>query len=303
VSATWQIALLRSLFRMLAWLPPRWTGAVGAGIGRLVFYLHRRRRIIAVRNVTRVHPDRDRRWRRRIARESFAELGRTVMGLPHVFLRPRDFLLSCVNVENETLLREALTDGRGVLVAACHHSNWELGALMLSMLGCEADCLYRPLRHPVADTALKQWRERFGARLHARQKPVKWLPRALKRGGCVPFMIDQHIADGVPAPFLGHLANTLTLPAAIIRKYHPAVLGVALLRHGRAFRFTLRFWRITPPAHAPTSDADTFHLLAAINRSFEAVIGQRPELWLWSHQRWKLLEEHPDIAEAVHGTP
>jgi len=47
-----------------------------------------------------------------------------------------------------------------------------------------------------------------------------------------------------------------------------------------------------------------YHIMHRIGKSFESVIYQRPELWLWNHQRWKLLEEHyKDITEVVYGTP
>ncbi len=298
-----QIALLRGLFRMLAWLPPRLTGAVGAGLGRAAFYLHGRRRAIAVRNVTRIYPERNRRWRQRVARESFAELGRVIMELPHVFLRPKAWLQARVTVENEACLREALAENQGVIVTACHHGNWELGALMFSLLGFEADMLYRPLRHAGADALLKEWRERFSARLHARRESLKWLPRARRRNAVVALMVDQHIGDGEPVPFLGHLANTLMLPAVTALKHDMPVLSVALMREGRDFRFRLRFWRVDAPSPVGHRALDAFRLMQAINDSFDAVIRQRPELWMWSHQRWKLLEEQPDIAEAVHGTP
>ncbi len=298
-----QSALLRGLFQLLAGLPPRLTGAIGAGLGRMAYYLHGRRRTIAIRNATRIYPERDRRWRQRLARESFAELGRVIMELPHVFLRPREWLLEHVTVENEAALRKALAEGRGAIVAACHHSNWELGALMFSLLGFETDMLYRPLRHAGPDALLKRWRERFGARLHGREESLKWLPEARKRNAIVALMIDQHIRDGEPVPFLGHMANTLMLPASVALKHDVPLLGVALMRDDRAFRFRLRFWAIERPKTTGNKSRDAFHLMQAINASFEPVIHARPELWMWSHQRWKLLEEHPDIAGVVHGTP
>jgi len=301
---TLKTVLLHGILLILSLIPPRIAGGVGAGMGRVAFYLDSRHRSIAIRNITRIYPDQPRSWRTRTARESFAELGRTMMELPHVFMRSKEFLRSRVQIEGEEELRAALRHDKGALIAACHHSNWELGAQMLSILGFTNDLFYRPLRQSAFDTFIKSARERFGAQLHARQESLRWVPKALKKQSCIGLMIDQHIGDGMAVPFLGHLANTLTLPATLTHKYGVPVIGVALHRIGRSFRFRMQLWHIEAPANRSDERAFTYQFTHRICKSFEPIIHQRPEMWLWSHQRWKLLEEHEkEISEAVYGTP
>ncbi len=300
-----KVALLLGILRILSLIPPRLTGGLGAGLGRLAFYLDKRHRSIAVRNVTRIYPDRQRNWRTRIARESFAELGRTMLELPHVFLRSKEFLASRVSVDGEEVIRTALAENKGVFLAACHHGNWELGALMLSLLGYDIEFIYRAMRQPLVGAYVKDRRERFGAKLHARQEPLRWLIRAIKdQTRIVGLMIDQHIGDGMAVPFLGHMASTLSLPAVMVHKYNSPVIGVALMRMGREFRFELKLWHIEAPSRESEEQAFIYRLTRDIGKSFEPIIHQRPEMWLWSHQRWKLLEEHnKEISEVVYGTP
>jgi len=301
---TLKVALLRGILRILSLIPPRLAGGLGAGLGRLAFYLDKRHRSITVRNVTRIYPDRPRSWRARIARESFAELGRTMLELPHVFLRSREFLASRVSVDGEEVIRTALAKNKGVFLAACHHGNWELGALMFSLLGYDIEFFYRSVRQQLVDDYLKACRGRFGAQLHARQEPLRWVMRALKEKKIIGLMIDQHIGDGMAVPFLGHMASTLTLPAVMVRKYNSPVIGVALMRMGREFRFELKLWHIETPSRESEEQAFIYRLTRDIGKSFEPIIHQRPEMWLWSHQRWKLLEEHnKEISEVVYGTP
>jgi len=299
-----KILLLRVLFYLMRMIPVRLAGALGAGLGRLAYVLDGRHRSITMRNITRVYPDKPRVWRTRIARESFAELGRTIFEIPHVFMRSHSFLSSRVQIEGEEELKAALARGKGAIIVACHHGNWELGALMLSLLGHPSELFYRPLRQASFETVIKAQRQRFGAQLHARQESLRWLPKALKNNACVGILIDQHIGDGMAVPFLGHLANTLTLPAAMALKYQVPVFGVALYRAGHDFRFRLHLWPIEPSeSTAPGSNA-VFNFSHCISRNFSPVIDQRPEMWLWSHQRWKLLEEHyKDASEVVYGTP
>jgi len=292
---TW---LVKALFYTLCLLPVRWCGALGAGLGRLVFLLDRRHRKIAQRNLQRVYPDRDATWCRQKARESFAELGRTIFELPHVFLRSRAFLRSRVDVVGEDVLEQALRLGRGVILNACHHSNWEMGALMLSLLGHPCAMVYRPLRQPGLDCFLKTCRERFGGKLHSRYEGLRWIAGALRRGDVVGLMIDQHVSTGTPVAFLGLPANTTLIPAAYAIKYQTPMFGVALHRKAHDFRFCLEFWTIPLPELTGDAAQDQLRVMNAVNMSFQPVINARPELWLWTHRRWRILDEQHDIATA-----
>jgi len=294
---------VRLLFWIIRLMPVRLVGAIGAGIGRVFALLDRRHRHIALRNLTRIYPERPRRWRRRMMRESFAELGRTVFELPHVYLRSREFLRSRVSVEGDKALHSALAEGNGTILVACHHSNWEFGALMLSILGLPTNIIYRRLNNPALDRFLKACRERFGAQMRDRNESLRWLPKSLKEGALAAIMIDQHLSTGTPVPFLGHLASTTLFPAIYAYKYHTPVFGVALHRIGRGFRFRLQIWPIDLPTPTGVKDADAFHAMSAMADSFSSTIHARPELWLWSHRRWLVLEQEKELANVVYGTP
>lgn len=299
-----QAVMVRGIFWLIRLVPVRLAGAAGAGLGRLFFYLIKRRRDIAIRNLTRIYPQRDRRWRKHMARESFAEMGRTILEIPHVFLRSKAFLQSRVRMEGEDEYLAAMARGKGSFVAFYHHSNWEMCGIMYATLGPDVSGIYRAFKQPFLEFFVKQCRERFGVVMQPRQQGLRWLPKALKQGHSVAILLDQHLSGGMPVPFLGHLANTTTLPASFVLKHNTPVFGMVLHRIGKDFRFRLQLWRIDMPAVTGDKNTDTYRIMHCIGKSFESVIHQRPELWLWSHQRWKLLEEHhKEITEVVHGTP
>jgi len=272
---------------LIRWMPVRLAGAMGAGLGRMTYFFDARHRQIAMRNLNRVYPDKPDAWKRRISRESFAELGRTTFELPHVYLRSKDFLLSRIDIKNLDALVQAKALNKGVILAACHHSNWELGALCFSMLGHTTDMIYRSVRHPALDQFVLQARQRFGTIMQPRDIGLRWMPRALKKNHCIGVMVDQHLSNGTPVPFLGHKGRTTSMPAIFTNKYHTPVLGVALHRIGRSFNFYLEFWPVVIDEHI-TDEAQTMQIICD---SFAPAIHQRPELWLWIHRRWLYLDE------------
>jgi len=300
----WLVAgSFKIVFWLVRFLPVRVAGALGAGFGRAAYFIVRKHRNIALTNLMRVYPDKSRAWREKKALETFAELGRTCFEFPHVFLRSKKFLLSRVKIEGEELLREAMAQQKGVFIAAAHHSNWELGALMFSMLGYDTAIIYRPLKNAILEGYLKQCRERFGTRMQSRLAGLRWLPKALRDGQAIAVMIDQHMSQGTPIPFLGHLGNTTTMPAAFVQRQQTPVIGVALQREGRGFHFKLRFWRIDMPELNAGKEENTNHIMQTICDSFAPVIHERPELWLWLHRRWLVLEESKETSNMLCGLP
>ncbi|MDQ6987849.1 MAG: hypothetical protein Q9M25_08615, partial [Mariprofundaceae bacterium] len=283
--------LLWSIFWLIRLIPARLAGALGAGLGRIAFYVDARHRTIAIRNLTRIYPQQTRAWRRRIARESLAELGRNALEIPHIYLRSKAFLLSRVNVHGHQEFSDTLQK-TGLFGIAMHHGNWELGSLMISALGHPCDLMYRPLRQAWQENFLRNLRQRFGARMRSRRDGLRWLGRIKSTKSCVGVLIDQHIGEGVPVPFMGHLANTTNLPAKLALRHDIPMYSVTLQRIGRSFRFNLAFSKIPRPELSGIAEQDARRLMHQAHLLFEPIIDKRPEAWLWSHQRWKLLEEH-----------
>ncbi|MBL1353053.1 MAG: lauroyl acyltransferase [Zetaproteobacteria bacterium] len=298
-----QLWLLKSVFFIAQIFPVRWMGALGAGLGRLLFYILKRIRLITIANLTRVYPEKSRAWRTHMAKASFAEAARTAFELPHVFRGSKKFLLSRIEIEGEDELKQALAEEKGVFIVAAHHSNWELEALAFSMLGYASTTIYHPMKNQAVDAYMMQCRTRFGGKLQSRHDGLRWLPRALKDNQLIGVMIDQHMSTGIQVPFLGHLANTTALPASYIQRKPTPVIAITLDRMGSDFRFKLHLKKVAMPALGDDKAVNTYHMMQTIGDAFAPTIHARPELWLWLHRRWYILEQEEKIAKVVYGTP
>ncbi|MDX8393324.1 MAG: lauroyl acyltransferase [Mariprofundales bacterium] len=279
---------LHFLVRIIAFIPARLLGAIGAGLGRLAFLLIRKRRHVALDNLRLIYPQYTSKKHRQIARESFAELGRSVFEIPHVFTRSEQYLRQRVNISSNTMaiLQAATEQDKGVILLACHHSNWEFGGLLFSMLGYDYNVIYRQMKNPVLEQKLLDWRQRFGACFYSRTAGLRWIPRALRQRGIIAVMIDQHMSDGEIADFIAHPSYSTPLPARLARKYSLPMIGVALMRCGHDFRFNLHIWRIDDAIIANVKTDQ--ELMQATQDTFSPFIHERPELWLWMHRRWRV---------------
>jgi len=283
--------LVHFFFFLLRLLPVRLVGALGAGVGRMLYMIDARHRNITLRNLDRIYPDKDDGWKIRVAHESFAEMCRTMFELPHVFLRSQDFLFSRIEFDGLEQLEQARERGHGIIFVAAHHCNWELGALLIS----PSNSLYRTVRQKPLEEFLKSSRERFGNRLHDRNKNMRWLPKALRAGESVSMLVDQHLSTATPVPFMGHTALTTTLPAAYARKYRTPVFSGTLHRIGHGFRFRFELREIIFPEKKTNKEEDLFLCTSLISDKLAEAISLRPELWLWLHRRWLYLDEKEQV--------
>ena len=145
----------------------------------------------------------------------------------------------------------------------------------------------RPLDNELLERDLQQLRGRTGAEVVDRRKAARVLMRALAENGVIVLLPDQAVQprEGILVPFLGHPAWTTPAPAKMaIRAEATIVFGFCIpdgLRHRLVFEEPIR-------ATDFASDENGSEMLTRkINDVISRRISERPELWLWMHDRWK----------------
>ena len=230
-------------------------------------------------------------------RASVAEAGKLVMELPRLWLRPRDRPIGDpVQWERAELIDDALTRGRGLVLLTPHMGSFEVAAQAYAeRYGARQPItvLYRPAR--------QAWLRELEATARARPAlatapatlaGVRQLMRALRGGQTLGLLPDQvpPLGMGVWAPFFGQPAYTMTLAARLAQQAGAAVLLIwaERLPAGAGYRVcVLPLAEPLPDKAGLDEEAWTAAAAAALNRSMEAVIRQRPEQYLWGYHRYK----------------
>jgi KDO2-lipid IV(A) lauroyltransferase len=221
---------------------------------------------------------------RRLGRRSFQHLGMNLVEACRYFLRPTDVMLSRVRVEGVEHLRHAASAGRGILILTAHYGNWELLAAAHGLTGLPLSFVVRPLDEPILDELADRFRRRSGAELIVKDRAVREVMQALRRGRMVGILLDQNAtrAEGVFVPFFGVPASTSKGLALLALRTGAPVVPVFLRREadGR------HCMDVRPPLPAPAG-ADVLAYTAVFNEAIEAAIRRAPEQWLWMHARWR----------------
>ena len=120
-------SLLHVAASVLGRLPWAVQRALGDALGWLVRRLGLRESVVAMRNLELALPELDGPARERLHREVMRTTGRQAVETLRLWTRPHAENLGLIRESHgQELFDAALASGRGLIVAAPHHGNWEL---------------------------------------------------------------------------------------------------------------------------------------------------------------------------------
>jgi len=261
---------------------------LGARIGSLGYRPFGIRRDVVRRHVAAAFPSLPESEVTRIARESYEHLGRTSIETALVPSFDRSRVLGLFEeVEGWSIVEERLARGKGLILVSGHLGNWELGGAYLAARGLPLEVVARHMANPLFDGYLTRTRRRIGMNVVHDEDAVRRVPRLLRRGGGVAFLVDQGVVGlaSIWVPFFGRMAKTPRGPAVFaLRLGAPIVFGVAIRRPNGRFFLTFE-----PIEARSTGDreADVDRIVADYTAALERWVRRAPEQYFWHHRRWK----------------
>lgn len=183
-------------------------------------------------------------------------------------------------------------EGKGVIVLAYHHNNWEWGSLLQTEAQHHLLMVYNKMRNNLPmDAFLLHSRERWGGEAVQMGRAAKVAFDYAKRKQPALFWLvaDQSALpdQGTWTTFLNREAAFFNGPEKIARKADQPVFfqTVKKIRRGYyEYEFSLL---VEKPREAAPNE-----ILLSYVRKMEEVIQKNPEYYLWSHKRWK--HKRPD---------
>jgi len=269
-------------------LPIGMAQALGAGLGRIAYWILPGRRRVALDNLTLVYGDTlSPEARATLARRSFEHLGMTAMECCRLFFGPAERLFARVRGQGMEYIGQAMARGRGIFFLTGHFGNWELLAATHGLAGFGLSVVVRPLDNPYLDTLIARARERSGLRAISKREAVQGVREALARGECIGILLDQDAGrDGEFVPFLGRPASTSRALAVLALKTRAPVLPAFIHRLPDGGHELVLDPEI-PLAITGDLDHDIHVNTARFTAAIERHVRAHPEQWFWVHRRWK----------------
>ena len=285
--------LLHFFLKLLSYIPFRMLYILSDGLFYPLYYLVRYRRRIVRKNLTESFPE-----------KSLPEIRQIEKKFYHFFI---DMMLeSCklasissqelkhrMQFTNTEAVNSMLRQGKSISIYIGHYGNWEWVSSMplwleKSAIGIQ---IYHKLRNKNMERLMLHIRERMGGICVEMYKTARYITElATHHKVC----IIGFIADQSPKkrevhhflPFLHHKTPVLTGSEKITKHYgfESFYLNVKRIRRGY---YEAAFIRL----HDHPQSLPDFELTALYFQQLEQTILQQPELYLWTHKRFKHAEK------------
>lgn len=198
-----------------------------------------------------------------------------------------------VKMNDDDVFAKYYNEGRSVIFVMGHWGNWELGGARFSQEPYhQLYVIYHPLANKHFDKLVYHMRTRLGNKLYAMRDTIRGM---IKNRG--DLTATAFIADQTPSPknahwmpFLNQDTPVFTGTARIAKKLNYPVIYTSVKRVKRGYYEIHGEVLIENPQSLEEVVISELH-----TKRLEKDIQAQPEIWLWSHRRWKhqRKEENP----------
>lgn len=285
--------LLRLFLKLFSFVPWRLMYVMSDGLYYIVYYVAGYRRKIVRRNLVESFPMKSEQEIKRIEKKFyhfFVDMIFESCKLAFMSQREMKQRMKFINVEEVNAM---IRQGRSNAIYLGHYGNWEWVSSMplwldKRMTGAQ---IYHKLSNKHMDRLMLSIRERMGAACVEMRKTARYVTELMAEH---KVCVIGFIADQSPRKkdsrhflhFLNHNTPVLTGTEKIIKHYGIEAWYLDVRRVKRGY-YEAEFVRLHETPHA----LPDFELTAIYYQMLEKCIKEHPELYLWSHKRFRHAEK------------
>ncbi len=258
------------------------------GVALAFYYLSPKQRFITLHNLKKSFPEKSMDEIILLAKETYRHFGTVAAELFDIPKIKKEDIERIVEIEGLEHCKAALERNKGLLIFGAHFGNWELMAVVISLLVKPMLIIYRPLDNPYLEDLIKWVRATAGSKTLAKDRAMRTMLRTLQKNEIVGLLIDQNVAwqEGIFVDFFGRPACTTTGLALLALNTEAPVIPAYILRLENG-RYRLVIKEEMPVIRTGDEDQDIRVNTQNFTKVIEDTVRKYPDQWLWVHQRWK----------------
>ncbi|HRD37490.1 MAG TPA: lysophospholipid acyltransferase family protein [Bacteroidia bacterium] len=192
----------------------------------------------------------------------------------------------CAFTQQTTDLFNKLNDEKkSCIIVMGHYGNWEWAGNTFSLLlKQQLYVIYHPLTNKQFNNLMYKMRTRFGNKLYAMREVMREMIKNRNEINATAFIADQ-----TPPPegaywttFLNQDTPVFVGTEKIAQKLNYPIVYVTVSRPKRGHYLVNAEILVNEPKSTKEGEISELH-----TRRLEEDIKKQPEIWLWSHRRWK----------------
>jgi len=191
-----------------------------------------------------------------------------------------------VIIENIDYLKEALSKGKGVIGLTAHLGNWELGGILMAMLGYPIWAVALPHRDRRVDEFFNLQRERKGLNVIPIEDASKRCIYLLKQKKIIALLGDRDFTqNGIKIDFFNRPTLFPLGPAIFSLRTGAPIVPAFMIRRYKDY-FALKFEKPIYPVRKSNLEDSIKELILQYKCIFEKYIQQYPEQWYMFRKFW-----------------
>ena len=269
--------------------------AISNFLGDLLFFISKRRRNIAIGNLSHAFRDEKsekeiRELARECCRNFFYNLLDTIK-LNYLFTRPdmAGRMKERTGNLDETFkkVKKIHDESGGCIFVTPHIGNWEMFPHITASLGLPLVIVARPMDNEHIEKLVFANRSSSGQVIISKKNALSALRKTLREGNSVGMLPDQSTMKGLMIDFFGRPATTTPVPALLSIAYNRPIVVTACCRGKGEFQYEGFVSDPIMPGEFTDKKAEIIRLTEEMTRKMESIIRKYPEQYLWIHNRWK----------------
>lgn len=255
-----------------------------------IYYVLRYRRKVVRKNLVDSFPEKSHEEIVKIEKEFYAYFCDYIAETVKFFSISEEEIRRRMKFENVEHVNQCLANDRSCSFYLGHYCNWEwISTIPLHLKDTNElrGQIYHPLENPISDKLFLRMRDRFGSKSISMDDTFRAIVGAKRQGRNSAI---GYISDQVPGydnihyftDFLNHDTPVFTGAERITRMIDAVPYYLDITRPKRGY-YVCRFIPITEHV----KDCPPFFVTEQYFRMLEKSIQDKPQYWLWSHNRWK----------------
>ena len=262
-------------------------GAIAPAIRFMLYNIGHYRRKVVRENLRNAFPEKSEKERREIEKRFYRQLAELFVDTIALTSISEKQLRERFRYPGAAA-QEARTAGRSWICAMAHYGSWEYTVGYPLFTAHRVGAVYRPLHSRVFDRFYEHIRTRFGAIPVAMNDVAREMIRTRTENR--PPVVLALIADQSPNWFtIRRWFDFLNQPTGFFMGMEKLALKFGLpvyflhVEKGKPGYYTAHFEEL----YDGTTAVEEYEITARYAARLERAIREHPELWLWSHRRWK----------------
>jgi len=191
-----------------------------------------------------------------------------------------------VVIENIDYLKEAFSKGRGVIGLTAHLGNWELGGILMAMLGYPIWAVALPHRDRRVDNFFNLQREKKGLKVISIEEATRKCIYLLKQKRMVALLGDRDFTqNGIRIDFFNKPTLFPLGPVIFSLRTGAPIVPAFMIRRYKDY-FALKFEKPIYPVRKSNLEDSIKELILQYKCIFEKYIQQYPEQWYMFRRFW-----------------